>query len=282
MRRSAIALALVAALCGPAAASAYPTPSGLNPSSYTTLCPPRPADLTASASGAVIDSTSTAGANAWTYYPTGGNAGPGGPASVQVNFATATKMTVTVQVQNGSGTWQTYWSAVADVAVWSYGYQLTNLPAGPTRVGVYINGASGVSTTVELAEGVDAGANTLQQELADACYRGEQKQADELSSLGDLKDAIQALTANGTTLDSLLVQLQQLHTDLGQLDTDVQAIPGGGGGGTTTVAGTVQLSSADRQLSADGASNLHGDLWVIVGVILGVFCASEILKRVFP
>lgn len=282
---------------GSSSALAYSTPSGLG--SYPTLCPPRPADAGAAAtSPSVVDSQTLSVAGGATGTVTSTGLQPGGAGQVSIANATdGTSATVWIDVQDAAGSWHrlTTFSATG-----GYASAPINLPPGPLRVTVAPAGSGSKTWYVQVyAATVSAGETTLQQQIVDDCVlaHGDALTAHTDSAAVDVdvqsvKSAVNALTSAGTTLTdvknavsglggsgSSTATLATIDADLQTLDSDVKATSAGGSSGAPQL---VQLSSADRQLQADSASSLHGDLWVVVGAIVGVFAAAQILNRVLP
>jgi hypothetical protein len=103
------------------------------------------------------------------------------------------------------------------------------------------------------------------------------------TTLGDIKSSVDALTT-GATLNTLDGDLAQLHSDNLAIEAELNGGAPSGGGTATDVSltGPVQLSPADRQLEADVAGQTDGDLWIIVGAIVGCFAFGFVVNRVWP
>jgi hypothetical protein len=303
-RRCAAGLVVLVALGAlPASAGAYSTPSGLTSSS--SLCPPRPADAAAQSASAeaIIDNqslTPASGAESYTASVTQG----GGLATLDF-YVSAGTVDVEIDVQDSAGSWHAanYDKSLTNAGSNMAGIQAT-LPPGPVRVGVFAR-STGALVAVSVTEDQgNAQGVTLEQELVDACYgtvgnaaqahsdagavdsdvKAVKSSVDALqgsgaTSLTDVKNVLGALTgASGTLTGTSGETLSGLDVDLRQLDADVKA----GGSSGSSGPQLVELSSADRQLTADAASSTHGDLWVIVGAVLCTFVAGEISRRVLP
>ncbi len=83
-------------------------------------------------------------------------------------------------------------------------------------------------------------------------------------------DAIDGTVAGWTTLAPLPVTL-----------------PGGGGGSAVTVTNwppdqTVALDGTSASVIDGEAQSNHGDLWVLIGVVVGTFAAGQVLRKVWP
>lgn len=135
------------------------------------------------------------------------------------------------------------------------------------------------------ADGSDGAQTTTEQELANLCLvweDGQQAQHTDLSGidsdlvaqLGQVRDAVKGLTANGTTLDTLHTDLAANTAAVNQLDTDLKAQPG--------PASQVDLASATMDRLDGYAQSNHTDLWLIVGVIVGLFCFDVVLRKLWP
>jgi hypothetical protein len=286
---AAVVVALVGAI--PASAGAYSTPSGLDPSSSSSVCPPRTADVGA-LSGPVWTKDFGDVPGPGTNGPLSIGTGTGGWAQLSVWSSTAANVEVEVSVQDSGGGWnvvgrfggsdfQTSTTSVKEGVTPSFW-----LPPGPVRASVTnYSGTDTGDTVIYLTHeqgGDQADSVVIQQILEDACYRNEQLQATQHSDLGSIdadvtavKSAVEALTSGGTTLTTL-------DGDLRTLDTDVKAICASGCGGTSGTSGEVQLSSADRQLAADGSNQLNGDLWLILGAIVGCWIMGIAIGKLWP
>jgi len=310
-RAALVGLLLAAVAMLPPSAVAYSTPSGLNPGSYSALCPPRPSDASASSGNPVlIDGSQSIPANGSAYFTASSNA-PSGPAEVSVQDG-GNKMSVTVQVQDSGGSWHSvaWWvddsSGAAAGTQENQGYGVTHdvyLPGGLVRLWVqnYYTAADTFQARLTI-QGVTAGDATVSQEIADGCYRREQLFSTQHSDLTSIDSDVKALTANGATLSTLdtdlsnvksavngltanSVTLSTLDADLRAIDSDVQAVKAAvqanGSGGSSSPA-VVQLSSADRQLSSDIGTQLDGDIWVLIGALVGTLLLIEFLRKVWP
>lgn len=301
MRRFAlIAAVAVGVFAIPAAASAYPAPSGLT--SAPTVCPARPNDESAFALNSAPAGPFPAIGASSNIASMQGPVQPGStvtatifdPSSQTAEFtislidssASGSPVVQTAYAVNGAAT-----VTLPDAAGQSYAVQLRNINASTTdHVAGWLDTYQSGPDSTYLAQGISDSCAT-QHADAQATAAAVKALAPQGTTLGDIKTAINGLTANSTTLDTLNADLAVLHADNQTIESDVLA-SGGGGGGTSCatppctqdVAFTnpVQLSPADRQLEADVAGQTDGDLWVLVGVIVGCFAAGFILNRVWP
>jgi hypothetical protein len=115
------------------------------------------------------------------------------------------------------------------------------------------------------------------------------------SAVTDRLDALAAQldgTARTAHSDSGAVQATLTNIDATTVGWTARAplnvtLPDGGSGSAVTVTNwpSVQTVGLDSTSSAafDGqAESEHGDLWVIVGVMVGLFCAGQVLRKVWP
>jgi hypothetical protein len=292
MQRVRLTLAAVAAaLVVPATAGAYPIPSGLSGSAGgTSSCLPYVND--GSAATGAVNTLEVPGSNVNAnggLFTSASAPGSGGATFVEVDSAGGQPLQFSLQLQDSGGSWHT----VGGASIPSGQYEGTlSLPAtwpGAVRVLVWNWGTTSAWINAHVTSGqTTADGKLLADELSVDCYNRQANAAANHSDLasidtdvGNVKSAVAALQGSGSNTSTLY----QLHTDLQQLDADVKAnAPTSGSGSTQPVSltGPVQLSSGDRQLSADVAGQIDGDLWIIVGVVVGCFAAGEILKRTFP
>lgn len=293
--------AAVGALVVPAAASAYSMPSG---DSTSTSCLPWPADMTNTAN---VDQPQYIG-NMQVSANSNGIAGPlgtaanmlGGPATLFFTNPSGATGTVDVNVLGQ------FTNRVASFPVGGSGpttVSLGTLPPGQVKIVINNTSATAVTFVVGFWEQSDQSQTAIEQlqamtALCDgqagwwATQHGDEGAVKSAvqgltangTTLDTVNSSIKALTANGTTLDTLHGDLETLHNDLQTLNTTEASSTGGGSGTTQPVSFTnpVQLSPADRQMSADIANQLDGDLWIIVGVLVGCFATGFILNRVWP
>jgi hypothetical protein len=95
--------------------------------------------------------------------------------------------------------------------------------------------------------------------------------------LSSLKAAVNGLSANGTTLDTLNGDLASVNAELVQIDTDVKAGGSGGSSGDPVELGTATMAAVNGDFESE-----HQDLWAIVGAIVGAFLLAEVLRRIWP
>lgn len=299
MRRTiALAAALAATLALPAAASAYSTPSGLTPSS--SLCSPRPSDPSSSATVAFSGVASSVGSAGITTLVSGTLA-TSGPYDVYFQTSGGNPIYALVQIEDSSGTYHTIYDAPAVTSSASNTWTVAlSLPAGGVRLAAATTtGTDTVSGTMSAVAGGDD-LTYEEQQATDGCYLTVQDAAQAHSDAGsiasdlgtvdgDVKSttsAVNGLTAGGVTLQTLDSDLKTLDTDVKATTAAVEAIPSSGGSGGSDPSSTdpqlVEFSSADRQLEADQGAAVTGDLWVIVGAIVGVFVSGVLLWRLLP
>ena len=87
--------------------------------------------------------------------------------------------------------------------------------------------------------------------------------------------------ANCTALSDAIAaagDAAQAHTDSGAVLAELQAIDSDVK--ASAPSGTVQLSEADRQLESDLSGQVDGDLWVLAGVVVGLFVAVVVVFKV--
>jgi hypothetical protein len=83
--------------------------------------------------------------------------------------------------------------------------------------------------------------------------------------------------ASATQLDGLTAKAAPLHDDLTALDASVKA---NAPTGSTDAPTTVHLADADAQFFTDNATALGGSVFMVAGLVAGVFAAGWFLRAV--
>jgi hypothetical protein len=141
---------------------------------------------------------------------------------------------------------------------------------------------------------------------APPAYTGSDQTVAALTQLNIDEDSnCQALAARLDQSESDLSSFStQAHSDSGSIDSHVQAVNSTLSGWTSTSPLSVQLPSggsgqavavtnwpADQTVGLDSSSSgqfdgigqsEHGDLWVLIGVIVGCFALDVFLRKVWP
>jgi hypothetical protein len=261
------------------AAFAYPAPTGLG--SSTTLCPPRPSDLSTAVStpSAPYSATVPAGATV------------NGPAisleagEVELFVEGGPGAYAELEVQDSSGNWQfaDFLATGPASTIFAAASAEIEVPSGPARIELGNTTSSPLNVYSYITTpSADVGENYAAQELADACQLTVADAAAAHTDSGTLATSLSTLAEDVTQLD------HDVNSDSSSEVTAIHGISGGSGpASTVTVANepadqTVGLD-ASSQTEVDGdAEALHDDLWTLVGVIVGCFLFGIVLQKVWP
>jgi hypothetical protein len=225
---------------------------------------------------------------------------PGGPGYLTwwVMSGTLSGATIKFEAQDSGNNWQVI-AAQDDVSGAGY----LNAPWIPDAQGIRITVTNPGASSVTVGYNASVPGSTasfqldnLEQQTTDGCYASagwwSTQHSDESAvkaavtalapngtTLGDIKAAVNSLT-NGATLNTLDGDLGQLHAD--ELAVEAELSNGGTGGGSTATVQPVSFdSTAAAQLDGEGQA-LHGDVYLLAGVIVGCFVMTEVLRRLFP
>jgi hypothetical protein len=117
------------------------------------------------------------------------------------------------------------------------------------------------------ADALTVAAVTSAQELADACVRGEQWHAADAGQLAALSTRADVQRVAGDLEAFTAAKPLAVH------DYNPPASP---------TSQTVEFGPTAQHTIESGAGQLDGDLWVIVGGIIGVFMGAQIIRWLWP
>jgi hypothetical protein len=119
----------------------------------------------------------------------------------------------------------------------------------------------GTGAAQVLEEGAEV--RELRRELALACLALAERAEAGVSAEADTTGAVGRVADK---LDVVATKLDRLHEDLTS---------------SPPVSGRVELGSETLSAQHDAAAQLDGDLWILVGVVCGLWAMGEVLRRVF-
>lgn len=155
-------------------------------------------------------------------------------------------------------------------------------PTAPASVTI----GSGTGNALVLEVGWEV--NQMRRDTAAACAALAERTAaidTNTQLLSSINSQVVAINARLDTVNGNLSVSHNdsvvLHTDLGDVKT---ALAGLHADLTTAapVSGTVDLGTATLASQDAAATQLDGDLWIIVGVICGLWAFGQVLRRVWP
>ncbi|MGC2652111.1 MAG: hypothetical protein WA317_00590 [Mycobacterium sp.] len=128
--------------------------------------------------------------------------------------------------------------------------------------------------------GTSAGAEvvalvTVAQELADACTLGQQQRTAVLTG-GELRSSLAPVVSK---LAGVRAAVGRESSSVTGAERSVSEVVADDDSGSTTDQ-VVALDQTDTDELASVGDSLHGDLWVLIGCVVGCFAMAEVLRRV--